>query len=223
MKLKPLCLVLPVLLLFQFSLLYCGDLPPMWNDGYWREDSAGFFEYLSVNDYRNHRIGFVEYQEDSPGDYSKLPWISGRLDLLQGVLKTPPRKDPFIAGLLSWFMMGVGQIYVHEYTKGSVFIAVDLTNKVLLLLLISHINSKYSPDSDEIVNVDWNSFDSGTKFFIIAYLTESLGVRIFSVVDAVQSAQQYNERFSNQKDETGFAFNLKGDEISIGYNFWLSD
>ena len=223
MRFKIICLILTLVLVFQIVALYAGDQLSNCHEEYWGHEYFGYCQLLIFPDYRDHRIAYKGAQEDIYFDYGELPWLTGELDLLQGVLKTPPRKDPFVAGLLSWFMMGVGQIYVHEYTKGSIFIAVDLTNKVLLLLLISHINSKYSPSSNEIVNVDWSSFDAGTKFLIIAYLTESLGIRIFSVVDAVQSAQSYNDRFSTQKDELGLSLKLNDDEISIGYNYWFSD
>jgi TM2 domain-containing membrane protein YozV len=71
-------------------------------------------------------------------------------------------KDPFIAGLLSWFMMGIGQFYCKEYTKGSIFIAADLADKTSLILLISYINSRYS-QSDQIIYINWSAFDPGTK------------------------------------------------------------
>jgi hypothetical protein len=132
-------------------------------------------------------------------------------------------KDPFIAGLLSWFMMGVGQIYVQEYWKGSIFIATDLANKVALILLISHINSKYGPKEDEIVNIDWSSFNTGTKVLIITYLVESLGLRIYNVVDAVQSTHRFNERYFSSRENRGFSLNLGEDGVSLNYNYWLGE
>jgi hypothetical protein len=132
-------------------------------------------------------------------------------------------KDPFIAGLLSWFMMGVGQIYVQEYWKGSIFIATDLANKVVLILLISHINSRYGPKEDEIVNIDWASFNAGTKVFIISYLVESLGLRIYNVVDAVQSTHRFNERYFSGRENNGFSFNLGEDGVSLNYSYWLGE
>ncbi len=132
-------------------------------------------------------------------------------------------KDPFIAGLLSWFMMGVGQIYVQEYWKGSIFIATDLANKVALILLVSHINSRYGPSDDEIVNIDWESFDAVTKVFIVSYLVESLGLRIYNVVDAVQSAHRFNERYFSGRESSGFSFDIEDDGVSLNYNYWLGE
>jgi TM2 domain-containing membrane protein YozV len=164
-------------------------------------ESQSFYRHLSIHDYRQY--GIPQYQ----------PFGNNG--------EVPPRKDPFIAGLLSWFMMGVGQIYAQEYWKGSVFIAVSLTNKVLLVLLLSYINSKYGV-SDQIVSLDWNSFDAGDKFLIVLYLAESLGLRIYNVVDAVHSAQRFNERYENQ-DAKGLSVDLDGDRLSIEYYFWFND
>jgi len=195
--------MLSVLLLGQFTFLYGVDQLTVPSEDHASESGTySFYEHLVIHNPSNYGIHYYQLYEGTQG--------------------SPPRKDPFIAGLLSWFMMGVGQIYVQEYWKGSLFIAASLTNKVLLLLLISHINSKYG-SSEEIVNVDWASFDTSTKFLIIAYLVESLGLRIFSVVDAVNSANKYNERYDTSSPEQGFTFDLEGGDVSMGYYYRFND
>ena len=129
----------------------------------------------------------------------------------------PAEKDPFVAGLLSWLMMGTGQMYCHEYTKGSIFIAADLVDKVALVLLISHINSKYAPSSGEIININWDSFDSGTKVLTLLYFAGSLTLRFYNVIDAVNSANNYNRRYFAQPREEGFDFSLGQDMLSVEY------
>ncbi len=138
-------------------------------------------------------------------------------------LQTPGEKDPFLAGLLSWFMLGIGQIYVGDYTKGSLFIAAGFVDKVALVLLISHINSKYAPSADEIVNLNWKSFDGSTKILIVSYLVSSFGLRFYSVVDAVHSAHTYNRRLYGQSKREGLSFELNSGEYSITYNFQFND
>ena len=133
------------------------------------------------------------------------------------------QKDPFIAGLLSWFMMGVGQIYVQEYTKGSLFIAANMIDKASLILLISHINNKYSPSSGETIYVNWKEFNSGTKFLIISYFSATLGLRFYSAFDAYNSAKKYNDRYSPQMDQEGFSFDYKEDTFSLRYTFQFSE
>ncbi len=203
MRIKVLCPILSVFLFMQITVL-CGSdgITIVPGSPMIEYSEATFYGHLLLHDYRLY--GIPDYQ----------PY--------RGTEGVPLRKDPFVAGLLSWFMMGVGQIYVHEYWKGSLFIAADLTNKVLLILLINHINQKYG-SKDEVVNVDWRSFESGTKVLIIGYLVEALGTRIFSVFDAVQSAHRYNERFTGSRAEKGYSFEMNGDDISLGYYYRFND
>jgi len=135
----------------------------------------------------------------------------------------PGEKDPFLAGLLSWFMLGIGQIYVGDYTKGSMFIAAGFLDKVALVLLISHINTKYAPSSDEIVNLNWKSFDGSTKVLIVSYLVSSFGLRFYSVIDAVHSANEYNKRFYAPSKRGGLALELNSGTYSVIYNFQFND
>jgi hypothetical protein len=134
----------------------------------------------------------------------------------------PREKDPFLAGLLSWFMMGVGQIYVQEYTKGSLFIAADLVDKASLILLISHINKKYSPDGTELIYINWRDFSPGTKVLILSYISISLGLRMYCVVDAYKSAQRYNERYFPMGKDKGLSMNIDAENISISYSIRLN-
>ena len=131
-------------------------------------------------------------------------------------------KDPFIAGLLSWFMMGIGQFYCKEYTKGSIFIAADLADKTSLILLISYINSKYS-QSDQTIYMNWSEFDPGTKALIISYFTVKFGVKFYSVIDAIQSAHKYNSRYISQGDDRKLSFDFDSESFSLYYTFSFYD
>ena len=59
-------------------------------------------------------------------------------------------KDPFIAGLLSATMLGLGQFYVKEYTKGSIFVLTDLVQNGMLIWLITNFNERYANNPDKI-------------------------------------------------------------------------
>ena len=131
-------------------------------------------------------------------------------------------KDPFIAGLLSWFMMGIGQFYCKEYTKGSIFIAADLVDKTSLILLISYINNKYS-QSNQTIYINWGAFDPGTKILIISYFTAKFGVKFYSVIDAIQSANKYNSRYVSQEDDRKMSFELGSESFSLYYTIRFFD
>lgn len=132
------------------------------------------------------------------------------------------RKDPFLAGLLSWFMMGIGQIYCKEYTKGSLFIALDLVDKTTMLLLISYINTKYKPGEGEVIYMNWNAFDNSTKLLVVTYILAKVGLRFYNVVDAINSANSYNRRYSSKMpDKDNFEVKLGKNEVGIGYKIKL--
>ncbi len=134
------------------------------------------------------------------------------------IVPTTDYKDPFIAGLLSWFMMGIGQFYCKEYTKGSIFIAADLADKTSLILLISYINNRYS-QGDQTIYMNWSAFDPGTKVLIISYFTVKFGVKIYSVIDAVQSAHKYNSRYISHEDDRKLSFDFGDESLSLYYTF----
>jgi hypothetical protein len=131
-------------------------------------------------------------------------------------------KDPFIAGLLSWFMMGIGQFYCKEYTKGSFFIAADLADKTSLVLLISYINNKYS-QTGQTIYMNWGAFEPGTKILIISYFAAKFGIKFYSVIDAIQSAHKYNSRYFAEGEDSGLSFDLDHETISLYYTFRFND
>lgn len=135
----------------------------------------------------------------------------------------PAEKDPFIAGLLSYLMMGTGQIYCHEYTKGSIFIAADLVDKAALVLLISHINSTYAPSSGEIININWDAFSTETKALTIMYFIGTVGLRFYNVIDAVNSANEYNRKYFSKGKPQGVSFSLSEDGFNVGYNIHFNE
>lgn len=133
----------------------------------------------------------------------------------------PDKKDPFIAGFLSWLMMGVGQIYCKEYTRGSIFMALDLLDKGSLIAISSYVNKKYSPKGSEIINLNWQTFNSSTKLLIIGYIIAKYGIRFYNVYDAIQTAKDYNKLHLLNTERGEFSFDLKVNSIQIGYSLQL--
>ncbi len=135
----------------------------------------------------------------------------------------PTEKDPFIAGLLSWLMMGTGQIYCREYTKGSIFIAADLADKAAFVLLLSYINNRYASAGTEIINIDWNAFDTGTKLLTVLYFTGTLSLRFYNVLDAINSANIYNKKYFSQREKSTLTFSIDHDKFFLRYNIHFSE
>ncbi len=107
-------------------------------------------------------------------------------------------KDPFIAGLLSAGMMGLGQFYTKEYTKGSLFVLADLVQKGSLILLIINFNDKYTNDEEGDSIVKWDEIHLSDKILILSYLAFYFGTQIYCVVDAMKSAENYNKLLHNK-------------------------
>jgi hypothetical protein len=120
-------------------------------------------------------------------------------------------------------MMGTGQIYVHEYSKGSLFIAADLVDKGAFIGLIAYINNKYSPKDDEIINVGWKDLESGDKALIISYFVAKFGLKFFSVYDAVKSTQKYNERLFDRNENRGVSLTFNQKALNLEYTVQFSD
>jgi hypothetical protein len=227
MVVKPVFIVMVCVVFLMFSFSVC--LSDEWGTvSFQKDESDSIQELEQAFDGTSHpaflepfnRLDRLWFYDGlvMPGTYGLYGSIT-QLPLANRTFLPASEKDPFIAGLLSWFMMGMGQIYAHEYTKGSIFIAANLASKLSLVLLISHINTKYSPGGNEIINIDWKSFDSSTKFLIIGYFATSFGLRVYNVVDAVKSAREYNERFFSQKGENGFSFSIDPERVSINLSF----
>jgi|YNPMSStandDraft_1061717.scaffolds.fasta_scaffold50966_2 hypothetical protein len=132
--------------------------------------------------------------------------------------QTYQEKDPFVAGLLSSVMMGLGQFYAKEYTKGSLFILLDLLDKGTLLWMVVALNEKYTNDIDK--TVEWKEITDNDKALIISYIGIHYGLQIFCIIDAVYSAKKYNEEIKKyQSFLNNFNFTItKNNNFILSYS-----
>ncbi len=105
-------------------------------------------------------------------------------------LDEPERKDPFVAGLLSWSWSGLGQFYTQNYGRGSFFLMVDILQKGLFVYGLFYYTEKYSSSDDDVVR--WNDIAKRDRGIIIGYFFSLILVKALGVVDAVYSAETYN-------------------------------
>jgi len=136
------------------------------------------------------------------------------------IFEEPERKDPFIAGVLSWSWSGLGQFYTQNYKKGSAFLLADLAEKGVLVYMLFHISEKYS-NSDQDVN--WSDISRKDQTIVVGLLFSIFLTRVFSVVDAVDSAHEYNKLIyypywkSKQGFKTSFEPENKSLHVSVSY------
>ena len=165
--------------------------------------------------YKN-QLGLISNMDLYDAVYNS-PESNTKLDPQKLSTYVPEKKDPFVAGFLSWLMMGVGQIYCKEYTRGSIFIAIDVIDKGALLAITSYVNKKYSPKGGEIININWSTFDSNTKFLIISYIIAKYGIRFYNVYDAIQSAKNYNKIHYMNIEKNRVSFDVSSNSFQLGY------
>ena len=93
------------------------------------------------------------------------------------------RKDPFIAGALSFLITGLGQVYNGEYTKGLLHFTVAVSGYTLYFLALEdnyYYYGWWDPDKDDTIG--------------IAGLIVGFGTAVWSVIDAPISANRINRR-----------------------------
>ncbi len=136
------------------------------------------------------------------------------------IFEEPERKDPFIAGVLSWSWSGLGQFYTQNYKKGSAFLLADLAEKGLLVYMLFYISDRYS-DTDQ--DVKWSDISRKDQTIVVGLLFSIFFTRVFSVVDAVNSAHEYNRMIyypywkSKQGFKTSFEPENKSLHVSVSY------
>ncbi len=102
--------------------------------------------------------------------------------------------NPFLAGTLSWYSAGLGQIYTKNYMKGTIFFTIDTTLLLLTLNSIADFNLNVDEKFGVNMNVQLKSrkdieYNSLTaSFFMISYFT----FHFYNVFDAVLSAYKKN-------------------------------
>lgn len=136
------------------------------------------------------------------------------------VFEEPERKDPFIAGVLSWSWSGLGQFYTQNYKKGSAFLLADMAEKGLLVYMLFYISDKYSSSNQD---VSWSDISRKDQTIVVGLLFSIFFTRLFSVVDAVNSAHEYNRLIyypywkSKQGYKTSFEPEEKSLQLSVSY------
>jgi hypothetical protein len=139
--------------------------------------------------------------------------------LLLGAEKTYVRKDPILAGALSWYVPGLGQLYAGAYLKGAAFWLVEealLASTILTLAELElnvtgdinlgvNIKSKENPDNKERKT----AFILGTSLVIVHFL---------NVIDAVNTTSKYNQK-QEQKIYTDMTYSTENSSYNAGIHY----
>lgn len=127
-------------------------------------------------------------------------------------------KDPLLAGVLSWYMPGLGQFYSGRYLKGSVFWIVE--NSLLISTIITVADLNFSIDEEIGFQFSIKPKDDLTqqeKTLGISLTIAYVAFHIINVVDAIQSVNSDNRILRNREKEQ------ENSKIFLNYNFAAAD
>lgn len=123
------------------------------------------------------------------------------------------KKNPFLAGALSFYNPGLGQLYVGDTTKGILFWASE--NILLFSALFISMDIKLNLKKDfgfEFSIKKKNNLSIERKITSISLGTFFIIIHIINIIDAINSAQNYNKNIEKKY------FSLINVDITYKYN-----
>ncbi|MEJ5361542.1 MAG: hypothetical protein WHV26_05715 [Spirochaetota bacterium] len=129
------------------------------------------------------------------------------------------KKDPLFAGILSFYMPGLGQFYSDEKLKGALFLVTEYTIVIGSLFYFLDFNFKAGSDSGFNLGIDAKRTDLGVistkrKYLFYATVGTLSLIHIYNIIDAVQSAGSFNTSLQQKRQE----LIKKYPQINLGYN-----
>lgn len=129
------------------------------------------------------------------------------------------KKDPLFAGILSFYMPGLGQFYSDEKLKGALFLVTEYTIVIGSIFYFLDFNFKAGSDSGFNLGIDAKRTDLGVistqrKHLFYATFAALSVIHIYNVIDAVQSADSFNTSLQEKRQE----MIKKHPQLNFGYN-----
>jgi hypothetical protein len=105
------------------------------------------------------------------------------------------RKDPILAGALSYYVPGLGQLYAGSYLKGAAFWVLEQTLLVSTLLTVAEIDLNVSGDISLGLNIKAKDETSKQERKTAIVLGSALlVVHFLNIIDAVNTTRNYNRQ-----------------------------
>ncbi len=128
------------------------------------------------------------------------------------------RKDPILAGALSWYVPGLGQFYSGAFLKGAAFLIVE--EGLLITTIISVAELELSVSSGVSLGLNITAKDDtnrNERTLAIVMGSALVVVHFVNIIDAVNSARNFNRR-----QENGLFANMGYNPDKNEYNIGLS-
>jgi hypothetical protein len=116
------------------------------------------------------------------------------------------RKDPFLGAALSWFIPGMGQVYAGDVWRGGLYWTIDTTLFWATLLNIATVDFGIEGDAGFGVAIRFRPKPSTGRILATIGLGACfLAFRLFNVVDAAESVNEYNMRLWEAESAGGLS------------------
>lgn len=130
------------------------------------------------------------------------------------ILLLNEKKDPYIAGILSIIYSGIGQFYCGRYPEGSLL----FLGETLVYLYNFGITLKLK-NTYENTNLKFSSLDFSDQILLGSSYLLYLTIKIISIYNAYQIANEINQDIDNQIKLLEFTFNEKSWNLLCYYKF----
>lgn len=127
------------------------------------------------------------------------------------------RKDPILAGALSWYVPGLGQLYAGALIKGAAFFVVEEALLISTVLTFAELKLDMTGDIDIGLNIKSKSDTNKSERRIGIILGVSfITVHFFNVIDAVNTTRNLNK--SHQMSVyTDFDYDISLNAYKFGF------
>jgi len=130
-----------------------------------------------------------------------------------------PRKDPILAGALSWYVPGLGQFYAGSIFKGATFMVVEYA--LLYSTIISVAEVELGLSGGISLGLKISSKEGGAtsseRTTAIVLGTTLIIIHFVNIIDAVNTTRKYNEEQGNKLQPE-----IQFDNERQSYKFGLS-
>ncbi|MCX7677651.1 MAG: hypothetical protein N2316_00365 [Spirochaetes bacterium] len=114
------------------------------------------------------------------------------------------KRDPILAGILSWYIPGLGQYYSGEITKGTVFMITEYTLTLGAILYFINFDFSAGGKTGFKINVDAKRSDLGvietSRRNVFLGIISIVGIiHLYNISDAVRTARIFNMNLEHQQ------------------------
>jgi len=116
------------------------------------------------------------------------------------------KRDPVFAGILSWYVPGLGQYYSGEIWKGTAFLVSEYTLTLCAIFYFLNFDFNAGGGTGFKISVDAKRTDLGVvetsrRNIFLGMLAGVFVLHLYNVSDAVQSARSFNIELEEKRQK----------------------